>query len=136
MTSAKMRHFAASPFGIFLYAAIPGMTGIVILLAFMAAVVSPANLPITLPFIIAFNSAAGGYGLIDKGGENYPGKRPVLFIIALVLTVTGCSAVTIFCPWESLIEAERYFICFSSALLFTFFGAWIGSKSKKLHISS
>ncbi|MBM9604994.1 hypothetical protein [Desulfopila inferna] len=131
-TVEKMKHFAASPLGIFFYAAVPGMVGIIILLGFMAAVIFPSDLPNTLPFIIAFNSAASGYGLVDKGGDNYPGKRPTLFIIALVMTVTGCSAITIFCPWESLVEGERYFICASSAIIFTFFGAWLGSKSKKL----
>jgi hypothetical protein len=135
LTVEKIKQFIASPAGVFLYTVITGIIGIIILLAFLSMVLAPSVLPAALPVIIAFNCATGGYSLTDKSKTRQSLQKIPLGLIAVILTVAGCSALIIFCPWESIFEARRYLISGSSALIFTFFGAWIAAKSKSLNRS-
>lgn len=132
----KLKQFMASPFGLFLYSLVTGVVGIIILLAFLSMVLSPSVLPLILPGIIAFNAAAGGYSIIEKYQGAFPFGKLTLFAIALVLTAAGCTILTFFCPWEPLFDVYRYLVAGLAALVFTFIGAWIGSKSKSLNRSS
>lgn len=135
LTVEKIKQLAATPVGVFLYAFVTGAVGIVILLAFLSLFVSTAALPMVLPALIAFNCAAGGYSIVSKEEVNKPLPKISLFCIALFLTITGCIAILFFCPWESLVNVNRYIICGSAALIFTFFGAWIASKNNHLNKS-
>lgn len=132
----KLKQFMASPMGVFLYALVTGMVGIIILLAFLSMVLAPSVIPVILPGIVAFNAAAGGYSLVEKQKGEPRLPKIALVAIAALLTITGCSAVTLFCPWEPLLDGVRYLVSTLSALVFTFFGAWIASKSKSLNRSS
>ena len=132
----KLKQFMASPLGVFLYALVTGMVGIIILLAFLSMVVSPSVLPMILPGIIAFNAAAGGYSLVEKNKGEAGVPKIALVAIAGLLTITGCSVLTLFCPWEPLVDGIRYLVSILAALVFTFFGAWIAGKSKSLNRSS
>lgn len=132
VTVEKIKQFIASPTGIFLYAFITGAIGMVILLVFLAMVLSTSALPMALPVIIAFNCAAGGYSITDKGQTTGFAKKQ-LTTLALLLTFSGCTAIVFFCPWEPLFAADRYLIASASALLGTFFGAWIARKNKILN---
>ncbi len=131
VTVEKIKQFVASPVGVFLYAFITGAIGIVLLLGFSSMIWSSTALATILPAIIAFNCAAGGYSLIDKN------KAPTLpkvslILLAALLTITGCSTIIVFCPWESLFDVNRYLISATAAVIFTIFGAWIAWKSKNL----
>ncbi|MFT5701428.1 MAG: FtsH-binding integral membrane protein [Desulforhopalus sp.] len=134
-TVEKIKTFFASPTGIFLYAFFTGAVGIVLLLAFLSMIVTPSVLPMALPAIIAFNCAAGGYSLTDKNHNETSLPKISLGMIATLLTITGCTTIVVFSPWEALFDSNRYLICGISALIFTFFGAWIASKSKKINRS-
>lgn len=126
-----VKNFFKSPVGIFLYAVSTAIVGVVILLAFLSMMVSPSNLPWTLPVLISFNAAGGGYGLAEKWG-NYPMKNLALLNLAVILTVAGGTIITLFCPWEPLLDINRYLISGGTSLIFTFFGAWIAAKSQQL----
>lgn len=132
LTVEKIKQFIASPTGIFLYAFITGAIGIIILLAFLAMVLSSSALPMALPVIIAFNCAAGGYSITDKG-KTAGAAKIQLGMLALLLTFTGCTAIVFFCPWEPLFATNRYLIASVMALIFTFFGAWIARKNTSLN---
>ncbi len=128
----KLKYFMTSPIGISLYAIVTGMVGIVILLAFFSMVLSAPSLTIILPCIIAFNAATGGYSLVEKREGLFPFKKLTIISLAALFTVTGCSAITLFCPWEPLLDGGRYLISGFSALIFTYFGTWIASTSRHL----
>lgn len=134
-TVKKIKQFIASPTGIFLYAFITGAIGIIILLAFLAMVLSLSALPMALPAIIAFNGAASGYSLTDKG-NTVTMQKISLAMVALLLTFTGCVAIVFFCPWEPLFDVRRYGISAGATLICTFFGAWIACKSNILNRTS
>lgn len=131
LTVEKIKHFMASSTGIFLYAFITGAIGIVLLLGFASMIWSATALPTLLPAIIAFNCAAGGFSLIDKNKTATLPKISLILLTAL-LTITGCSIVVVFCPWESLFDVNRYSISAIAAIIFTIFGAWIASKNKNI----
>ncbi len=131
-TMEKLKNFMASPTGLFLSAFVTGLVGIVLLLAFLSMVIAPSALLLILPGIIAFNGAAGGYSLTEKTEGAFPKKKIALSCLAALLTVTGCSVITLFCPWEPLLDGGRYLISGLSTLTFTFFGSWIADKSKSL----
>jgi len=132
ITVEKIKQFVASPLGVFLYAFITGAIGIVLLLGFSSMIWSSTALVTILPAIIAFNCAAGGYSLIDKNKtETLP--KVALILLAGLLTITGCSIIIVFCPWEFLFDLNRYLISATAAAIFTFFGAWIAWKSKNLN---
>ncbi|MEE4253836.1 MAG: hypothetical protein V2I50_07320 [Desulfuromusa sp.] len=128
----KLKKFMASPIGLFLSAFVTGLVGIVLLLAFLSMVLSPSVLLLILPGIIAFNGAAGGYSLIEKTEGTYPHRKMALTSLAALLTITGCSIITLFCPWEPLVDGSRYLVSGLSTLIFTFLGSWIAYKSKRL----
>jgi len=128
----KLKQFVTSPIGLFLSAVLTGMVGIVLLLAFLSMVFSPSALLLILPGIIAFNGAAGGYSLTGKREDAFPHKKKNLICLAALLTATGCSVITLFCPWEPLVDGGRYLISGVSTLIFTFLGSWIADKSKSL----
>lgn len=128
----KLKQFVTSPIGVFLSAFLTGLVGIVLLLAFLSMVFTPSALLLILPGIIAFNGAAGGYSLTDKTEGAFSHKTKALICLAALLTVTGCSVITLFCPWEPLVDGGRYLISGISTLIFTFFGSWIADKSKSL----
>jgi len=131
----KMKVFIASPMGVFLYAIITGAIGIVILLAFLSMFVSTAALPMALPALVAFNCAAGGYSITDKTKTDNRLPKISLCLMTILLTVTGCTTLLFFCPWENLFNINRYLICGSAALIFTFLGAWIARKNRQLNRS-
>jgi hypothetical protein len=128
----RLKQFMKSPIGVFLSAALTGVVGIVLLLAFLSMVFSPSSLLLILPGIIGFNGAAGGYSLTDKTEGAFPHRKIALICLATLLTATGCSVITLFCPWEPLVDGGRYLISGVSTLIFTFFGSWIADKSKSL----
>ncbi|BHH84780.1 hypothetical protein [Desulforhopalus sp. 52FAK] len=134
-TVDKIKQFIASPVGVFLYAFITGAIGIVILLAFLSMFVSTSALPMALPALIAFNCAAGGYSLTDKNRTDNQLPKLSLCLMAILLTIAGCNVILLFCPWESLVNINRYLICGSAALIFTFLGAWIARKNRQLNRS-
>ena len=131
VTVEKIKQFVASPVGVFLYAYITGAIGIVLLLGFSSMIWSSTALTTILPAIIAFNCAAGGYSLIDKN-KTATLPKVTLILLAALLTITGCSIIIVFCPWESLFDVNRYLISATAAMIFTIFGAWIAWKSKNL----
>lgn len=135
VTVDKMKQYLGSPFGAFLYALVTGAIGIAILLGFLSMFVSAAALPMSLAALIAFNSAAGGYSLTDKSTST--GRLPIvsLCLLALLLTLAGCLTLLFFCPWENLLDSNRIVICTTTALIFTFLGAWIARKSKNINRS-
>lgn len=134
VTVEKIKQFMASPIGVFLYAFITGAIGIVLLLGFTSMIWSPTALPTILPAIIAFNCAAGGFSLIDKNKATTVPKLSLILLTAL-LTITGCSIIVVFCPWESFYDLHRYLISAIAGMIFTVFGAWIAWKSKNLNRS-
>ncbi|MFT5726616.1 MAG: hypothetical protein ACI8PB_000737 [Desulforhopalus sp.] len=134
VTVEKIKQFVASPVGVFLYAYITGAIGIVLLLGFSSMIWSSTALTTILPAIIAFNCAAGGYSLIDKN-KSATVPKIALILLAALLTITGCCIIVVFCPWESLLDMNRYLISASAAIIFTIFGAWIAWKSKNLNRS-
>ncbi|WP_136798356.1 hypothetical protein [Desulfosediminicola ganghwensis] len=126
-----VKNIFKSPVGIFIYALSTAIVGIVILLAFLSLIVVPSNLPWTLPVLIGFNAAGGGYGVAEKWGT-YPMKKLALFSFAVILTIAGGTIITLFCPWEQLLDMNRYLMSGVASLIFTFFGAWIAAKSQQL----
>lgn len=130
VTMENLKQVLACPLGIFLYAVLSGMVGIVILLVFFSMVFAESALPVVLPFIISFNAATSGFYLVDKGGLGFPQLRISLIVISGLLVVTGCFALTVLLPWESMFDGVRYLITGVPVLVCTFFGAWIGSKNK------
>ena len=94
----KLKQFIRSPIGVFLSAFLTSLVGIVLLLAFLSMVFSPSALMLILPGIIAFNGAAGGYSLTDKTEGVFPHKKKILICLTALLTVTGCTVITLFCP--------------------------------------
>lgn len=136
VTIESIKQVFASPLGIFLYAALSGMIGVVILLAFFSMVLAESALPVLLPFVISFNGATSGFYLVDKGGDRFPHLRISLVGISCLLVVSGCFVLTILLPWESMLDGTRYLITGAAAVFFSFFGAWIGSKSKNMDRAS
>ena len=131
LTVEKIKQFIGSPTGVFLYAFITGAIGIVLLLGFASMIWSATSLPTILPAIIAFNCAAGGFSLLEKNKAVALPKISLILLTAL-LTITGCSIIIVFCPWESLFDLNRYLISAIAAMIFTIFGAWIAWKSKNI----
>ncbi len=132
----NLKRVFASPFGIFMYAALSGMIGIVILLAFFSMLLSGSALIMILPGIVAFNAASGGYGLVDKGGREFPRLRVSLIGLSILLSVTACFALTVFTPWERMTDGVWYLVSGLSALVFSFFGAWVATKKINLERTS
>lgn len=128
----KLKQFIASPRGVFLSAFVSGLVGIVLLLAFLSMMLSPSALLFFLPAIISFNGAAGGYSLTDKTEGAFPHKKIALICLAALLTAAGGSVITLFCPWEPLVDGSRYLISGVSTLICTFLGSWIADKSRSL----
>lgn len=135
VTVEKIKQVFATPLGAFFYALVTGAVGIVILLGFLSMFVSAAALPMALPALIAFNSAAGGYSLTEKNATEKGAGLPTLLLMAILLTIAGCSAIILFCPWESLLDINRLLLCAIAALISTFLGAWIARKNKNLNRS-
>ncbi len=129
-----LKQFMASPIGIFLYATVTGVVGVLILLFFLSMIMGPNGLLLVLPAIVGFNSAASAFSLKDRNKTGSPHTFTYIATAALI-TLTGCIAILLFCPWEGLFDANRYFQSGLSALLFTFVGAWIAGKAKNLNRS-
>lgn len=126
-----IKQLSSSPAGIFLYSLVTGIVGVIILLGFFSMLISATVLNVLLPVIIAFNSAASGYGFVDKRGSTTPYQKIPLFAIAVLLTLTGCFCITFFNPWEPLLNGWQYLISATAALFSTFFGAWLAVKTRK-----
>lgn len=127
----RIKQFSSAPTGIFLYSLLTAIVGVIILLAFFSMIFTGSVLTVLLPIIVGFNSAAGGYGFVDKTASDTPHQKLVLFGIAVLLTITGCFFITLFNPWEPLLDGWRSLISFTSALFSTFFGGWLAVKNKK-----
>ncbi|MEA3547003.1 MAG: hypothetical protein U9R66_05005 [Thermodesulfobacteriota bacterium] len=132
----NIKRAAASPLGIFVSAALSGMIGIVILVAFFSMIFSGSTLLVILPVIISFNAAASGYGIVDKGGEDFPRLKVSLIVISGLLAATGCFAIIVFFPWEATTIGLHFCIGSLAALSFSFFGAWLATKSKNMKSTS
>jgi hypothetical protein len=132
----RIKQAAASPPGIFLYAALSGMIGIVILLAFFSMILSGSSLLLILQGIISFNAAASGYYLVDKGGTNFPLMKTSLIVISGLMALTGCFSLAVILPWELVVDSVRFLVSSLLALCFSFFGAWIAARSKRLENAS
>ena len=126
----------STPAGIFIYALATGMVGVVILLFFFAMLFSGSTLAMTLPVILAFNGASCGYGIVDKGGEDFPRLTAALVVISLMLLVTGYVILGLLVPWESFISTIRLLISGFLVLIFSYFGTWIARKNKSLRNKS
>jgi hypothetical protein len=132
----KIKKFSGSPTGIFLYSLTTAAVGIVILLGFFSTLLSTATVAMLLPVMVGFNCAAAGYGYAEKRWSDFPLQRLPLLLIAVLLASTGCAGMILFNPWQPFADWWRYGLSFASALFFTFSGAWIAIKNKKLTQSS
>ena len=121
----------AAPFGIFVYSAATGMMGVILLLFFFSMLFSGSSLARVLPVILAFNGACCGYGIVDRGGADFPRLTMALIVISLLLLVTGYVALGLLVPWESFTGGIRLFISGCLVVGFSFFGTWIARKNKK-----
>ncbi len=129
-----IKTFMASSLGVFLYATITGVVGVVILLFFLSMFIAPSGLLLVLPAVVGFNSAATAFSLADKS-RAAPFHKAVYWLSAACITLAGCTTILLFCPWEELFDGTRYFLSGTSALLFTALGAWIAGKSNSLQES-
>ena len=128
----RIKQAAASPPGIFLYAALSGMIGIVILLAFFSMILSGSSLVLILQGVISFNAAASGYYLVDKGGTSFPFTKTCLIVISALMVLTGRLSSVVILPWDIVTDSVSFLISGLLALCFSFFGAWIAAKSKRI----
>lgn len=126
-----IRSFFKSPVGMFLYAAISSIIGIVILLTFLSFLVQPGDLVIFLPFIVAFNAAASGFAVTGKD-VLFTWRKTVFLSLGALLTLAGCFLITLFCPWEPFWLAERWFTTLVFSCAAVWLGGWIGDKNSKL----
>ncbi|RUM36296.1 MAG: hypothetical protein DSY57_05825 [Desulfobulbus sp.] len=126
----------ATPMGVFVYSAVTGMIGVVILLFFFSMLLAGSSLATALPAILAFNGACCGYGIVDRGGTDFPRLTMVLVIISLLLLATGYAALGLLVPWESFTGGIRLLISGCLVVGFSFFGTWIARKNKKLQTKS
>jgi len=126
----------ATPFGIFVYSAATGMMGVILLLFFFSMLFSGSSLALALPMILAFNGACCGYGIVDRGGTDFPLLSPAIIIISLLLLATGYASLDLLVPWETFTGAIRLLISGSLVVGFSFFGTWIARKNKKLQNKS
>ena len=127
---AKIKNMFASPIGFFLHTVVSEIVGMLILLMFLSTVAELQVLPMIIPVIIAFNGAAGGYRL---GGSEIVAKwrKTALMASAVMLTLFGCVASIVFCPWEPL-AISRSLVWVLTAVVFTFFGSWIAREYNRL----
>ncbi len=132
----NLKRSFASPPGVFIYAALSGMGGVVIILTFLSMILAESSLSLLLPVIISFNAANSGFYLVDRGGRSFPHLRICLLVISGLLVAAGCFFLTVLLPWESMADGIRYLISGLSALIFSFFGAWIGSKKTNMDRAS
>ncbi|WP_163337555.1 hypothetical protein [Desulfopila sp. IMCC35008] len=128
----KIKGFFKTPTGVFLYAVTTSVAGVLILLMFLSTVLAPSTLLFILPAIVAFNAAAGGYGLADKKNL-FSYQKTGLSVLATFVALTGSLATSLFFPWEPLLAVERLFISIAMALLAAAFGAWIAGKSRTIN---
>lgn len=126
----KIKSLFATPVGVFLHTVVTEIVGMLILLMFLSTVLELQVLPMILPAIIALNGAAGGYRL---GGSEIvaPWRKTALTASAVLLTICGCAAIIVFCPWEPLVSS-RCLVWGLVALVFTFFGSWIARENNRL----
>jgi len=127
----KMKSLLRTPAGVLVHTAVTSLGGVVVLLLFLASVLSSQALLFALPAILAFNGAAGGFGLADKE-EFFPYQKTGRVVLAGLLTVAGCTAIVLFCPWEPLFDLTRYLTSGAATLASTLFGGWIAKKNKRL----
>ncbi len=126
----------ATPFGIFVYFAVTGVMGVVILMFFFSMLLSGSSLAMALPVILAFNGACCGYGIVDRGRTDFPLLSPAIVVISLLLLATGYAVLDLLVPWESFTGAIRLLISGSLVVGFSFFGTWIAHKNKNLQNKS
>jgi len=127
----NVKRIFSTPFGIFIHAAITGMIGVVILMFFFSMLLSGSTLAMTLPVILAFNAASCGYGIVDKGGLNYPRLPLAGSVISLLLLLTGYVALMLLVPWESFTGGLRWLIAGVIVVVFFSMGTWIARMNNK-----
>lgn len=128
----KIKGFFKTPTGVVLYAITTSVAGVLILLMFLSTLLSPSALIFILPAIVAFNAAAGGYGLADKK-EVFTYQKTGLSVLAVLVALSSSLATSLFYPWEPLLAVERLFISITVAFLSVAFGAWIARKSNTMN---
>lgn len=130
----EIKHALDTPTGLYLRAALAGIVGNVILLAFFSAILSPSTLLQLLPATTAFNGAAAGYGLRDKSREA-PHPISVCVSLAALLTITASLGLGLLYPWESMVDGTWLLCIFIPTVIFTFLGYWLARKSHQLKSS-
>ena len=128
---ARLRELSRTPSGIFLQAALSSIAGIVILLVFLAMIVSPMALAVLLSGVIASNGAISGYALLEKGGRSIRAERSRLIAMALLLCAAGCLALYLMHPWLRFINALSLPLYVGLSLAATFTGAWLASQKQQ-----
>ncbi|MEN8198874.1 MAG: hypothetical protein ABFR63_02260 [Thermodesulfobacteriota bacterium] len=126
----------ASPMGIFAYAAVSGILGVLILMAFFSMLLSTSALVKILPIFIGFNAAASAYGIVEKGGPLFP--RPILSMLTLstLYALTEAVLVTVLLPWEPMVVCLHLLIGSLTALCFSYLGARLARKTREINRAS
>lgn len=132
----RVKQFLASGAGIFTYALVTGGVGIFLLLAFTTLLFGSANLVLILPAIVAFNAAASGFSVVDRGKTTTRESLASLAILMLLLATMGTLSLALFAPWESFFEMKRFMINTFAALAGSLSGAWVASKNNAIKRSS
>ena len=123
----KIKGLFRTTTGFFIYTAVTTIGGIFVLLLFLSMLLPPAGLVFSLPIILAFNGAIGGYEIADRRTFPYQGIGRLALVV--LLCITGCSAIVLFCPWEPLFDSTRYLVSGLATLFSATFGAWIAKKN-------
>lgn len=123
---------SSSSLSIYLYSISQSTGGIVVLFIFVSLVFSTAILPLGLPLIVGFNSAAAGFAIIERTKESISSVKYQLVFVGIFLGMAGSVLLFFFCPWESPLDLTNLSSAVFSALILIFVGAWIGARS---HVS-
>lgn len=123
--------FGSSTVGIFLYCCCQGMGGIIILLFFISLIYSQTILPLGLPLIAGFNSAAAGFALVERRKQTLHELKFQLITIGTIIGISGPLFLVLFCPWESLTDPINHIQSIGLSVPLTFLGAWIGVQSSR-----
>lgn len=120
---------------IFAYSCIQGIGGVAVLLFFISLFYSPVILPLGLPLLIAFNSAAAGFALIERKKEPLFSQKLELTAVGIIVAVGSTLLLPFFCPWESPLDPVNHIQSIVISLPLTFLGGWIAVLSHNTRMS-